>query len=297
MSTPVTEARSDREAFETRDWAVFLAVSGIWGSSFLFIDIALEAFHPGLVTWIRVGLGAAALATLPGARTRFDPADRNRILALSVIWVLVPFTLFPLAQEHINSAVTGILNGATPIFAGIIGGLFFQRAPRGPQRTGLAVGFGGIALVSLASGGQGDNAIVGVLMVLGATLCYGLATNLAGPVQQRYGSVPVMARMLTLAAVWTTPFGLYGLARSSFATGPLVANAVLGVIGTGLAFVLMATLVGRVGGPRASFITYVLPVIALALGVVFRGDRVAPLALAGVALVIAGALLASRRER
>lgn len=296
MSLPVTAVRSDREPFERADWGLFLAVSFIWGGSFLFIDIALDDFHPGLITWIRVGLGALALAVLPTARVKFAPADSRRVLLLSVVWVGVPFTLFPLAQQYINSSVTGMLNGAVPIFTAIIGGLFFGRPSRGPQRIGLAIGFVGIAAVSLSSGSTGDSAFIGVAMVLFATLCYGLATNIAGPIQQKYGSVPVMARMLALAAVWTTPFGIYGLGDSTFGWGAAVANVVLAVAGTGLAFVLMATLVGRVGGPRASFITYFIPVISLALGVTFRADRVTTAALIGVLLVIGGAFLASRRE-
>lgn len=288
--------RTDRDAFEPRDWGLFLSVSAIWGASFLFIDIALESFHPGFVTWLRVGLGAATLALLPHGPARFDDDDRRRILALSVVWVAVPFTLFPLAEQHINSAVTGILNGAMPIFAGLIGGIFFGRPSGRPQRLGLGVGFAGILVVSLAAGAGGSTAWTGVAMVLLATASYGLAVNIAGPVQQRHGSVAVMARTLAYATLWVTPFGLYGLFHSAFAVAPTVANAVLGIVGTGLAFAIMATLVGRVGGPRASFITYLIPVVALILGATFRGDRVAPVALLGVVMVIGGAVLASRRE-
>jgi drug/metabolite transporter (DMT)-like permease len=105
-----------------------------------------------------------------------------------------------------------------------------------------------------------------------------------------------MARMLALATVWTAPFGLFGLTRSEFALGPAAATAVLGVVGTGVAFALMGMLVGRVGGPRASFITYLIPVVSLGLGVVFLGDTVTATALLGVLMVIAGAFFAGRRE-
>lgn len=296
MTTSATLTRSDREQFEPNDWGLFVFVSLIWGASFLLIAIGLEAFHPGLITWARVALGAIALSVVPAARRRIAPEDRRRVLVISVVWVGIPFTLFPLAETHINSAVTGLLNGATPLFAGIIAGTFFGRPPRGPQRLGLGVGFVGVALVSLGSAAEGGTAFVGVLMALGATLCYGIATNLAGPLQKRYGSVAVMSKMLVLATIWTAPFGLYGLARSTFEIGPAAATAVLGVVGTGVAFALMATLVGRVGAPRATFITYLIPVVSLVLGAAFLGDRVSPWALGGVALVIGGAFLASRRE-
>jgi drug/metabolite transporter (DMT)-like permease len=106
-----------------------------------------------------------------------------------------------------------------------------------------------------------------------------------------------MARMLGLAALWTAPFGLIGLRGSSFEWLSLAAVAALGALGTGLAFVLMGRLVSRVGSSRASFATYLIPVVALVLGAVFLDERVRALSLIGIALVIAGAVLASRRER
>jgi drug/metabolite transporter (DMT)-like permease len=293
----VADPRASSAAFAPLDWGLFGAVGGIWGASFLFIAIGLDHFHPGLVTLLRVGLGAAALLAVPAARrSKVARRDRGRLVAVSVIWVGVPFTLFPLAEEHINSAVAGLLNGATPLFAGLFGALFFGRRPRGPQLVGMLVGFGGVALVSLGTSVGGGSAVVGVLMVLGATACYGVATNLAVPLQQTYGSVVVMSRMLAIATLCTVPFGLWGLRTSEFGWGSLAAVAVLGVVGTGVAFALMGTLVGRVGAHRATFITYLVPVVSLFLGVAFRDDEVTGVALAGVALVIVGAVLASRQE-
>lgn len=288
---------TDTDAFTPLDWALFGAVGGIWGASFLFIAIGLDHFHPGLITLMRVGLGALALAAFPAARSkRIAARDRGRLVAVSFVWVAVPFTLFPLAEEHINSAVTGLLNGATPMFAGLFGALFFNRRPRGPQLTGMFVGFAGVALVSLSTTTDGGTAIVGVLMVLFATACYGVATHLAASLQRTYGSLVVMSRMLALATVFTAPFGLWGLARSDFGWSSLVAVSVLGVVGTGIAFALMGNLIGRVGAHRATFITFVTPVVSLFLGVMFRDDKVTSMALVGVGLVIGGALVASRRE-
>ncbi len=282
--------------FAPADWGLFAGISLIWGASFLFISIGLDAFDPGLITWLRVGSGAAVLALVPRARRPIAAEDRPRVLVLSLIWVAIPFTLFPIAQQWIASALAGMLNGGMPIFAAVIASVMLARLPRGAQLLGLAVGFGGVIAISAPSLGEGDTQAVGVLLVLAATVFYGLSVNIAAPVQQKYGSMPVMARMLALATVWTTPYGLYGLANSSFAWGSLAAVAAVGILGTGIAFVIMGALVGRVGPTRASFITYAIPVVALVLGVVFRNESVEAIAIVGVVLVIAGALLASLRE-
>ena len=94
----LTTHGTHRGAFAGVDWLLFLAVGTIWGSSFLFMAIGLEAFRPGLVTWLRILFGATALWLVPGARAaRIDRADRARLLLLSITWVAIPFTLFPLA--------------------------------------------------------------------------------------------------------------------------------------------------------------------------------------------------------
>lgn len=282
-------------AFTANEWGLFVAISLIWGSSFLFIAIALEDWAPGLITWGRVGFGAVTLALIPSARSKIESVDRGRMLVLSVLWVAIPFTLFPLAQQHINSAVTGMLNGGTPIFATIVASALSRRLPRKAQAWGLILGLVGVIFISLAQGAEGDNAWKGIVMVLAATLCYGISINIAIPLQQKYGSVPVMARMLLWATVWVTPFGLTSISDSTFSWPALGSTLLIGVVGTGVAFLVMATLVGKVGA-RGSFITYVIPLVALVLGVVFRDDAVTVIAVVGSGLVIAGALLASREE-
>jgi drug/metabolite transporter (DMT)-like permease len=285
------------DRFTTGDWGLFLSVAVIWGASFLLIDIGLDALPPGVITLLRVGFGALALAVLPlpRRRDRIRPEDRRRLITLSVVWVAVPFTLFPIAEQHITSAVAGLLNGGTPIFAAIFAMLLLRQPTRGAQLLGIAVGFVGVVLVSLPSIGEGSSETFGVALVVLATVCYGFAVTLAGPLQQRYGSVNLMAKVLALATVWTAPYGLWQLGDASWELGPIAAVVVLGVVGTGIAFALMGTLVGRVGSTRASFITYLIPVVALGLGVAFRGDEVFALEIVGVAFVIGGALLASRR--
>lgn len=290
-------ALEDRtEPFSPTDWALFTAIALIWGSSFLLIAISLESLHPGLITLMRVGLGAIAISLAPRTDKKIDVGDRGSMLVLSFLWTAVPFTLFPIAEQYINSAVTGLLNGATPIFVALVSTVILGKAPRGFQLMGIVIGFVGVVLISAPSLNEGSTQALGVALVLAATVCYGFAINLAAPLQQKYGSVLVMRSMLWWATLWTLPYGLWGLRDSTFEAGPVVAAVVLGTVGTGAAFVVFATLVGRVGSTRASFITYLIPGIALGLGVVFQGDEVSPLAIGGVVLVVFGALLAGRRS-
>jgi drug/metabolite transporter (DMT)-like permease len=294
-TTPAPAPADDR--FTSSDWGLFVAISAIWGASFLLIDIGLDALPPGVITLMRVGLGALALAVLPLPRqhTKILPEDRLRLVTLSIAWVAVPFTLFPIAEQHITSAVAGLLNGGTPIFAAIFAMVLLRQSTRGAQLLGVAVGFVGVVLISLPSIGEGSSEAYGVALIVLATICYGFAVTLAGPMTQRYGPVNLMAKVLALATIWTAPYGLWQIGDASWEIGPIVAVAVLGVVGTGVAFALMGTLVGRVGSTRASFITYLIPVVALVLGVTFRGDDVFVLELIGVVLVIGGAFLASRK--
>jgi drug/metabolite transporter (DMT)-like permease len=116
------------------------------------------------------------------------------------------------------------------------------------------------------------------------------------PVAQKYGSLPVMAHILGTATILVTPFGVYGLTQSSFAWPAFIATLAVGALGTGAAFYMMGVLVGSVGATRSAFMAYVIPVVALTLGVIFRDETVAALAVAGVVMVIGGAFLASRSE-
>ena len=132
-----------------------------------------------------------------------------------------------------------MLNGAMPIFTAVIASVMLRRLPKGAQLLGLVVGFGGVIAISAPSLGEGESQALGVALVVLATLFYGFAVNIAAPLQQKYGSLPVMSRMLVLATLWTTPYGVFGLTNSSFAWESLAAVAAVGVLGTGVAFVVI----------------------------------------------------------
>jgi drug/metabolite transporter (DMT)-like permease len=291
-----TAQGTHRDAFAPIDWLLFATVGTIWGASFLLIALGLEAFRPGLITWLRILFGAAALWSFRAARVRIEREDLPRLALLSITWVVIPFILFPLAQGSVNSAIAGMLNGAAPIFTAVIATLLLRRAPGPRQLVGIPLGFLGVAAIALSAATGGPSQVLGVVLIVVATICYGIAFNVATPLQQRYGSLPVMAGILAIGAILTAPLGIGSLSGSRFAWDSLAAVAILGLVGTGFAFVLMGRLVGRVGATRASIVGYLIPVVALGLGVLFRHDEVGPFGLIGVTLVIAGAYLTSRRE-
>lgn len=284
------------EAFGPIEWGLLAAAAGIWGSSFLFIEIGLEAFEPGLIAFGRVVLGALALLVFPRSRQGIDTADWPRFITLGFFWMALPLLLFPIAQQWIDSALAGMLNGAVPLFAAGFAALLLSRLPRHLQAIGLIVGFAGIVLVALPDLGGASSTALGVALVLVATASYGLSLNLAVPLQQRYGALPVLLRVQMAAVVMLAPFGLLGLSDSSWQWSAALSLVVLGVFGTGIAFVAMATLAGRAGATRASVAIYFIPIVAIVLGVVFRDETVALVSLAGAVLVLVGAYLSSRRE-
>lgn len=294
-------AVADNEGdFAPQDWALFFGISLIWGASFLLMAEALEAFTPGIVTFGRASLGALVMwimrLTLRRGQ-RIDPQDRGPIAVLGLVWVALPFTLFPLAQQWINSAVTGLLNGATPVVVALVSVFLVRVAPKGIQLAGLMLGFVGILLISLGSAGEGASQTKGVVLVLLATVCYGFALNMASPLQAKYGGVVLMANVLTVATVLTFPYAIVDVGENEWQTSAVLALAAVGCVGTGLAYWMMSSLVGRVGSIRASFITYLIPVVSLALGVFLRDDNVTSLALIGAPITIVGAFMASRRTR
>lgn len=284
------------DAFGRYEWGLLALIALIWGSSFALIDVALDSFRPGVIVAARVALGAAALALVPASRKRVTREDLPRIAFLGVIWMGIPLSLFPIAQQWIDSSVAGMINGAMPLTAAAWSALLLRRAPGRTQLFGLIVGFGGIVAISWDQVQGSSASFQGTALVLIAVTLYGLSANVAVPLQQRYGALPVLLRAQVAALIIVVPFGLLHLEGSTWSWDAAVSMVPLGALGTGLAFALMATLVGRVGGPRGSVAIYFVPVVAVIIGVTLLDETIAAAAILGSALVLVGAWLTSRRE-
>ena len=284
------------EAFGPREWGLLAAIALMWGSSFLWIAEGLEHFAPAVVSLSRLLLGAAALGVFPGTRARVERADWPRIALLGLVWMAVPLLLFPIAQQWVDSSIAGAINGSMPLFSAALAALLLRRAPGRRQALGLAIGFAGVLAITLSESTGASGSPLGIGLLVLATVLYAVAFNLAIPLTQRYGSLPVLLRAQLVAIAVVLPFGLWGLPSSDWDWQAAGAMVLLGVFGSGVAFVASTTLGARAGPTRGAVPIYFLPVMAMALGVAVRHERVGPAAMAGVALVIAGAWLSSRRE-
>ncbi|MEK7296064.1 MAG: DMT family transporter [Actinomycetota bacterium] len=288
---------SEAATLQPVDW-LLLAVPGVvWGSSFYFIAIALDSFSPGLITPLRVLIGFLTLSAFPKARTSIPKSAWRNIVLLGVLWLAVPLTAFPFAEQHVSSSVVGMLNGATPLFVALVAVAIARRLPPRGQVLGLAVGLLGIFCIALPTINEGASSTFGTVLVLGALTLYGVALNLAAPLQREFGALPVLWRAQLVAVILLAPMGLYSLGNSDFAWRPFAAVIALGAFGTALAHYAIATLAGRIGSTRASASLYLMPVVSLFLGVVLRGENVAILAIIGSAVAVLGAWILGRSKR
>lgn len=288
-------ARNDT-AFTPLDWALFAVASLGWGASFLFIEIGLDHLSPGAIAFLRVLFGAATLALFPAARASIGRVDLPLVALVGLVWMVVPFLLFPIAQRSIDSSLAGMINASAPLFVAAIAAVAVRSLPTRLQGIGLIIGLLGVVAISVPSI-EGASSAGGVLLATFATLLYGVAINLTSPLQRRNGALPVIWRAQLVALVLLTPAGALGIADSEFAWSSLWAMVALGSIGTGAAFVCFTTLAGRVGPTRGSVVAYFLPVVAVLLGAILLDESVHPEALFGTALVLIGAYLASRAAK
>lgn len=293
-SAPIPSGATSSDAANLTDWALLIAPGVIWGTSFLLIAEGLTAMAPDGVTFARFVIGFLTLSLFPAARRPIQAGDRAGIFWLGVLWLAFPMSMFPHAEQHVSSALTGMLNGAVPLIAAGVAAISARKAPSRGVIAGLAVGVAGAILMAIPGIGAGANSARGVMLIVMALVSYGVAINLARPLQQRNGALPVVWRALGVALILTAPLGAPALFAAQWTPRAFVAVLALGCLGTAAANAIMATAAGRLGATRASATTFLIPVVALFLGVIVRGEHVASIAVAGGALCLAGAWLIRR---
>lgn len=275
-------------------WLLLIIPGLIWGASFLFIAEALRAIGPYGVAFVRTLVGMATLALFPSARKSVARSDWGAVAWLGVLWFAFPLTMFPLAEQRVSSALTGMLNGANPLFAVIVASFIARRAPSRAVVISLLIGIVGTVLIALPALDEGQSSTAGIVMIMAALVSYGIALNIARSLQQKYGSAPVIWRAQAVGLVLTAPLGIPDLMAAHWTPVPLLSILALGAFGTAIANVLMASAAGRFGAARASSTTFLIPVVALVLGVVLRNETVALLSVLGCLVCLTGAWMMKR---
>jgi drug/metabolite transporter (DMT)-like permease len=281
----------------TRAWATFGAVSVLWGIPYLFIKVAVDdGVPPAFLAWVRVILASSLLLAIAWrAGTLGSLRGHWRWLAVfAVAEIAVPFPLIAAGEQHVASSLAAIIIATAPLFVAVLA-LRFDATERvtGRRLVGLLIGLGGVvALVGIDIAGRGDE-LLAALAVLVAAFCYAVGPMVLKRHLAQLDQRASMGASLGLAAIFLTPAVALDPPTAPLSTEALVALLVLGVLCTAAAFVLYGMLIAEVGAGRALVITYINPVIAVALGVAILGERPGAGAIAGLLLILAGSWLST----
>lgn len=293
---------NQRPRFGVAEWGLSSLLSLTWGSSFLLIAVIIEHLDPSLVPFGRSIAGAAALVCIRGSREPIPRKHWPRIAVLGLIWMALPFWLFPLAEQTVTSGIAAMMNGGLPVVTALVTAIWVRRAPSKQRVLAILLGFAGIAMVaapaiySQSQSGERIADLQGIIYLLAAVICYAVATNIARPLQAVYAPTRLLVRVQLSAALWALPLAVFGFDNSSFSLSSLTALVALGVFGTGLAFVAFGVLLEKTGITRAMIPTYFTPVVGLGLGALFRAEHIAKLSVLGMFIVILSAWMTSRPD-
>ena len=268
-----------------------------WGSSFILIDIIIRYAPTTFVPFGRSLFGMIALFFVPGSRDHIAREHRTRLWVLGLIWMALPFFLFPIAERTVASSIAGMMNGALPVVVIVVTSIWMRTKPSGQRIVAILVGFIGIVLIAVPSINDGTTADVkGIFYLLAALMCYAVALNMARPLQAIYSPATLMLRVVLISTVLSAPLGIIALRSTRFSLALFGSTVILGALGSGFAFLLFGTLLKRTGTVRAMIPTYFTPIVGTLLGVLFNEEKVLALSLIGMLIVILGAWLTSRPE-
>jgi drug/metabolite transporter (DMT)-like permease len=280
-----------------RVWIAFIALGVIWGVPYFFIKLAVQELSPLVVAWARITLAALILLPIAWRRGALGPLSTHKgaICTFAIVEFAIPFVAISFGERWIDSSVTGILIAAVPLTIVLISRFFGVEEHLGAVRLlGLALGLVGVAALLGFGSVSGPLGWAGVGCMLLATLGYAIGPLI---IQRQFRGLdsigPVAASLLVASVVLLIPAAL-AAPRSTPSTLALSSIAVLGVVCTATAMLLMFYLVGHAGASRASIVTYINPAVATLLGVLLLNEHVGLGGYAGFAMILLGSWLATR---
>jgi drug/metabolite transporter (DMT)-like permease len=282
------------------NWLIFLALSLVWGSSFILMKEGLRVLDAYQVASIRIlSAGLVLLPFLPQSLRAVPRKKLGTVLLSGLMGTFFPAYLFCLAETKLDSALAGILNALTPLFTLSMGAMFFHVQIGWRKWTGVVIGFLGMILLMLAGRQTVDISYLGFAsFILLATIFYGINVNTVNRFLSDIGSLHIATLAFTFlilpASAILAATGFFGSAHDTSAWLRAVgASAVLGILGTALASILFYVLLKKAGPVFSSMVTYGIPFVALGWGVL-AGETVNMLQLLCLLLILAGVYIAKK---
>ncbi|MBR0647875.1 DMT family transporter [Plastoroseomonas hellenica] len=291
------------QSLSARAWALLLLLALLWGGSFFFIGVAVREAPPLLVAWSRVAMAAIALWLAVVALRVPVPRSGAAVVTLAGMGLLnnvIPFSLIAYGQAHLPSGFASILNATTPVWGVVLGVAAFRQPATWPRALGVALGFAGVLVLMgpeklVAPGAD----LLPILALLAASISYALtgfwarriARDGIAPLAAAAGQVTASALILAPALLLAHPPG--SLAMPSMAG--IAALLGLGLVSTALAYAVFFRIIAIAGGGNAMLVTFLIPPVAILLGVAFLGEALLPRHLGGLALILAGLALIDGR--
>lgn len=277
----------------------YLAAALIWGLSFYFIEILLTVFHPTVVAMLRLSVGALVLLITSWILKQKLPFHIwRKLFAMAILMNSLPGFLFPFAQDHVSSILAGIINATTPLMTLLFLLLVFRDQPVSTRQiVGLLTGFAGVLIVLGIWTGIASGQILGVMAMLIAVSGYGFSIPYYRKhiVPLNIPPTSLLAVQITIGAIQVMPFALMNLElRSDITLQVVLAALMLGGLGSGLAYVLHYQVTKVAGAAIASSVTYLMPIVAAAAGVLLLNEKLHWYEFAGAVVVIIGIVLSQR---
>jgi drug/metabolite transporter (DMT)-like permease len=288
---------------KTGSWLpLYLIVGFIWGCSFIFIKSGLEFLTPIGVAFIRCALGAITLYSFAKIKKIELPRGKKALFHIWIVSLLLnvfPGIFFALAETEVTSILAGIINAVTPLMT-LIAILLVNRAeqPKLGQIIGLLIGFAGVLVVLGAWNGLGDNPWWAVAILLLAVTCYGFSFPYTRKfvIPLGYKTEAIVSQQLILASFTLLPFYLIdGISKDEYRIGPVLSMIALGVFGSGFAYLWNFKVMQIAGSAIASSVTYLTPVVAVIVGIIFLGEKITWNEPVGALVVLIGAAIAQER--
>jgi drug/metabolite transporter (DMT)-like permease len=269
---------------------MLVALALIWGASFMFIKIADRQLAPATLIFGRIGLAALALAVAaPKGTIATLRAHARWLVVVGLVNTAIPFWLLSWGETRIQSGLASIIQAAVPIFNAALAFLFFKELRvTGTRLVGVGVGFVGVALLV---GAQPQGKVLGALAVVGMAFCYGAGGLMASRHLREAPAHVVALGTSTVAAIAAAPAGIIQAPHFVPSWKTFASIAVLGIIGTAIAYLLFFAIIANAGSGYASLVTYLVPPVALAYGAIFLGERFGATAFVALAIILGGVAL------